>query len=205
MKRLVLPLICVLMLLGQAPRPGPIVGGGGGGSGTVSSGTSGQLAYYATTGSSVSGTTAIPNGTTATTQSAADNSTKVATTAYVDAAAAVPSARAFATLTDSATVAWAVSGCGDNRVLTLNHLTATRTVSISGMTSGCIYGLAHVQDSTGAATSSPGTCGSGGTWVVLNSGGTNVWASSTAANAYDFMTIQYDGLNNKCIVSYANN
>ncbi len=59
---------------------------GGGGSGTVNSGTANQIAYYAGTGTAVSGTNAIPNGTTATTQSPADNSTKVATTAYVDAA-----------------------------------------------------------------------------------------------------------------------
>lgn len=58
--------------------------GGGGGSGTVNAGTAGQIAYYATTGTAVSGTTALPNGTTATTQALADNSTKVATTAYVD-------------------------------------------------------------------------------------------------------------------------
>jgi hypothetical protein len=56
------------------------------GSGTVNSGTTGQLAYYAANGTAVSGTTALPSGTTATTQTAGDNSTKVATTAYVDAA-----------------------------------------------------------------------------------------------------------------------
>lgn len=59
---------------------------GGAGSGTVNSGTANQLAYYASTGTAVSGTNALPNGTTATTQTGGDNSTKVATTAYVDAA-----------------------------------------------------------------------------------------------------------------------
>jgi hypothetical protein len=53
-------------------------------SGTVASGTANQLAYYATNGSTITGTNAIPNGTTATTQTPSDNSTKVATTAYVD-------------------------------------------------------------------------------------------------------------------------
>ena len=38
------------------------------------------------TAANVSGTPALPNGTTATTQSASDNSTKLATTAYADAA-----------------------------------------------------------------------------------------------------------------------
>lgn len=57
---------------------------GSGGSGTVNSGTSGQIAYYSGTGTAVSGTNALPNGTTATTQATQDNSTKVATTAYID-------------------------------------------------------------------------------------------------------------------------
>lgn len=60
------------------------LGNAGSGSGTVNSGTANQLAYYASSTNAVSGTTALPNGTTATTQSQADASTKVATTAYVD-------------------------------------------------------------------------------------------------------------------------
>jgi hypothetical protein len=57
--------------------------GGGGGSGTVNPGTTGQVAYYPANGSAVSGTTALPNGTTATTQSAVDGSTKIATDQFV--------------------------------------------------------------------------------------------------------------------------
>ena len=53
------------------------------GSGTVNNGTANQLAYYASSGTAVSGTTALPNGTTATTQATGDNTTKVATTAGV--------------------------------------------------------------------------------------------------------------------------
>lgn len=75
------------------------------GSGTVSAGTANQLAYYNATGTTVQGlatanngllvtngsgvpsiATAIPNLVTATTQAALDNTTKVATTAYVDTA-----------------------------------------------------------------------------------------------------------------------
>jgi hypothetical protein len=55
-----------------------------GGSGTVNSGTANQLAYYASSTNAVSGTTALPNGTTATTQTTTDNSTNVATTAFVN-------------------------------------------------------------------------------------------------------------------------
>lgn len=63
--------------------------GGGGGSGTVNAGTTGQVAYYASNGTAVSGTSALPNGTTATTQTTGDNSTKVATTAYVASPGAI--------------------------------------------------------------------------------------------------------------------
>lgn len=55
-----------------------------GGSGTVGSGTTGQIATYASSGTAVGGASAIPSGITATTQSVNDNSTKLATTAYVD-------------------------------------------------------------------------------------------------------------------------
>jgi hypothetical protein len=53
------------------------------GSGTVNAGNSGQLAYYPSNGTAVSGTNALPNGTTATTQAVGDNSTKAATDAFV--------------------------------------------------------------------------------------------------------------------------
>lgn len=59
------------------------IGGAPTGGGTVNSGTINQLAWYAATGTAVSGTSAIPSAITATTQSPSDNSTKLATTAYV--------------------------------------------------------------------------------------------------------------------------
>lgn len=65
------------------------------GSGTVNVGVTNQLAYYPSSSNSVSGTNGIPNGTTATTQTALDNSTKIATTAYTDAAVAVLSVPIF--------------------------------------------------------------------------------------------------------------
>ena len=61
----------------------------GAGTGTIDSGTIGQLAYYAAAGTELSGTSALPNGTTASTQTASDSSTKVATTAYVAAPGAI--------------------------------------------------------------------------------------------------------------------
>jgi len=59
---------------------------GGAGSGA---GTAGQLAYFAATGNVVAGTSAIPSAITATTQSPGDNTTKVATTAYVASPGAI--------------------------------------------------------------------------------------------------------------------
>jgi hypothetical protein len=52
-------------------------------------------ASTATTAASLSGASTLPNGTTATTQSAHNNSTNLATTAYVDNAVSVPSAAPF--------------------------------------------------------------------------------------------------------------
>lgn len=59
------------------------------GTGQVASGTTGQVAVYPGAGTTVQGATALPNGITATTQSASDSSTKVATTAYVAAPGAI--------------------------------------------------------------------------------------------------------------------
>src|SRR5271170_5434052 len=55
------------------------------GSGTVSPGTAGQLAFYNASGTTVSGTNAIPAGTTATTPT---TNSQVATKQYVDDVAA---------------------------------------------------------------------------------------------------------------------
>jgi hypothetical protein len=62
--------------------------GGAAGAGSVASGTTGQIAGYSGTGTGIAPITALPNGTTGTTQLATDNTTKVATTAQVQLAAA---------------------------------------------------------------------------------------------------------------------
>jgi hypothetical protein len=75
------------------------------GAGTVNAGTAGQLASYAANGTVVSGTTALPTGTTATTVAAIDNSTKLATTAQ--AWSALPYASGYVNvLRDTTMVAW---------------------------------------------------------------------------------------------------
>jgi len=53
------------------------------GAGAIAAGTINQLAIYPAAGSNIAGSSSIPDGITATTQPASDNSAKVATTAYV--------------------------------------------------------------------------------------------------------------------------
>ena len=85
-------------------------------------------------GGTLSSSTALANGTTATTQSPADNSTKVATTAYVDAAAGANSVLKASLTTTSAT---------------------TDNVTITGMTSSghCALAAQNASAATNIATS----------------------------------------------------
>jgi len=53
------------------------------GGGTISPGTTNQIAIYPAAGNNLQGVSAIPNGITATTQAPSDNTSKVATTGYV--------------------------------------------------------------------------------------------------------------------------
>jgi hypothetical protein len=55
------------------------------GPGTINSGATGAIAYYGSSGETLSGTSALPNDTTASTQNLFDDSNNVATTAYNDA------------------------------------------------------------------------------------------------------------------------
>ncbi len=55
----------------------------------MGSGTIGQLGYFAAGGTVITGTSAIPSGITATTQAVNDNSTNIATTAYVQTPGAI--------------------------------------------------------------------------------------------------------------------
>jgi hypothetical protein len=81
------------------------------GAGTVNAGLTGQLASYAANGTAVTGTTALPSGTTATTVAAIDNSTKVATTAQ--AFSALPYASGYVNvLRNTSMVAWPMGSTG---------------------------------------------------------------------------------------------
>lgn len=80
--------------------------------------TANTLAVFNGTGTQTTPTTALPNGTTGTTQSANDNSTKVATTAYVDGA--INTSKIIYDATDGT----AVTAAGVNTIIKSNAITA---------------------------------------------------------------------------------
>lgn len=99
------------------------------GSGTVNSGTINQLAYYAGAGTAVSGTGALPSGTTAATQTAGDNSTKVSTTAYVDTGLALKAPLASPTFTGTPAAPTAAPGTNTTQLATTAFVAAAVTGS----------------------------------------------------------------------------
>jgi hypothetical protein len=119
------------------------------GSGTVNSGTANYLAYYSSTGTAVSGTSAIPNGITATTQSAGDNSTKVATTAYVNGAITT----ALGVPQDIAAAASCTISSGINIAYTSASLTAARACTMPAASAYSAGTVVSVQDQAGGVTS----------------------------------------------------
>ena len=103
--------------------------------GTAAALNIGGNAATATLAAGLSGTPPLPNGTTATTQAALDNSTKVATTAYTDAAVGVETARA--------------EGVETAKLAKANNLsdvasTATAKANLFGNTYGCLDGYDHL-------------------------------------------------------------
>lgn len=105
---------------------GTAISGGGAGSGTVNAGTANQLAYYPSSTNSVSGTNAVPNGTTATTQGAGDNSTKIATTAFVNSTAL--------TLANNTTASTQSAGDNSTKVATTAFVNSTALTLANGTT-----------------------------------------------------------------------
>jgi len=83
------------------------------------------------TAANLSGTPALPNGTTATTQSANDNSTKIATTAYVDANNTRNNAITATANAATANIAFRVNTITNNSAATL-----TITIPTSGAVDG---------------------------------------------------------------------
>lgn len=82
-----LSFLAILLLSASVAYGSGIFGAGGGGGGGIpadNSVTSAQILDNTILGGKINSSAAMPNGVTATTQAANDNSTKLATTAYVD-------------------------------------------------------------------------------------------------------------------------
>lgn len=105
-----------------------------GGSGTVNVGTANQLAYYPSSTNTVGGTNAIPNGTTATTQSTNDISTKPATTAFANPANSLGSS-GYNKFPSGLIIQWgnvSVANAGSTTVtLPIQNTSATYNVTIT--------------------------------------------------------------------------
>lgn len=164
-----------------------------GGSGTVNSGTAGQIAYYASSGTAVSGTTALPSGTTATTQSVGTNNTTVANTAFVQAFIPPQNVNVYstATYTFASTDAghllpFGGSGCSVARTWTLPPAT-TSGFGVgfqAGVTNSCAADLTINSTSTMGGLSSVVIPPNKQCWFVTDSTGANyVLDSCTALSA----------------------
>lgn len=159
------------------------------GSGTVNSGTTGQLAYYASNGTTLSGTTALPNGTTSTTQSPGDNSTKVATTGYVDALTSLTSG--FFVVGNGSNVSTGVAMSGDaslantgavtvNKILG-NTVPANSAGALTNNGSGTLSWTNYL--GVTGTTNLTGNVTYGGTFTVDWTNSRTQWASTYTAAA----------------------
>jgi hypothetical protein len=108
-------------------------------------------------------------------------------------------AMVYATLADSATVAWATNGPFSNASLTFTVHSGSRTLNVTGLINGGNYVLKLIQDSTGGEGL---TLGSGCTWKVIGGGGGAV-SLTASANAVDVLAWTYDGTN--CLATLGKN
>lgn len=122
----------------------------------TSAGTYNLLTWNTSTGA-VEKSTALPNGTTATTQSAGDNSTKVATTAYVDATATTSGSwTPSGTNVGSATGTYTKTGkqvfCYFNIIVSTNISGSSFNLTGLPFTNGSAYGAVTIGNYTPLGT-----------------------------------------------------
>ncbi len=109
-------------------------------------------------------------------------------------------ASAFSTLTDGATVTWAIgNSSAANQTLTFTTHGGSRTLNITNPVSGGNYVLKIIQDGTGVEGL---TLGTGCTWKVIG-GGAGAITTSTGANAVDILAFTYDGAT--CYATFGKN
>jgi hypothetical protein len=192
---------------------GTLIANNYGGTGVDSSASSGVAQLSS---GSWSFSTVLANGTTATTQTSSDNSTNIATTAYVKSqgygtgtvtsigltdntggftvgsspvtgsGSITITNKSVQTVTDASTVTFTVTS-GIVGTVTLG---GNRTLAISGAVNGGVYTLIVKQPSSGG----PYTLAMPSGTKVAGAGGGAV-VLSTAASAIDILTILYDGTN----------
>lgn len=126
----------------------------------------------------------------------------IPTTSSPTAVNQIPAAAPCTTsVTDSSAVTINTSSNGDTcETWTLTHTTSTRTLTVSNLASGATVELEYLQDSTGGALMTGGSCnGSTTSWRL---GGTTGFPTQsagfsmpiqTAANAPGWITIKFDG------------
>lgn len=106
---------------------------------------------------------------------------------------------AFSTLTDGATVTWAIaSSAGASSVLTFTVHSGSRTLNITNPVDGGYYNLVLIQDATGGEGL---TLGTGCTWRVGN-GGAGAITPSVTANAQDVLSFTYRASNTSCYLNF---
>lgn len=108
-----------------------------------------------------------------------------------------PSA-AFATLTDGATITWAITTLNANATVTLG---GNRTLNITGPVDGGSYVLTVLQDGTGTRGLVLGT---GCTWKV-SGGGAGAITPSTTASAVDVLAFTYKAGTTSCLANFNRN
>jgi hypothetical protein len=102
------------------------------------------------------------------------------------------------TLTDFSPIVWASGGrVQSNASVTLNHLTGTRNLAVTGLQAGAYLTLVIKQDSTGGANMGGGA---GCTWYVGGATGYTALGAgnfpiTTTANNINILAAYYDGTN----------
>lgn len=107
------------------------------------------------------------------------------------------------TLTDGSTVTWATTGGSASSTLLFTVHSGTRTLNLTGLTSGAFYSIALQQDGTGGEglLIPAGNC-SGGNFKVAG-GGAGLVSLTNAANAIDTLNIWF--VSGVCLVNVAHN
>ncbi len=116
----------------------------------------------------------------------------VVSSAETDGSVGNAATAAFSTLTDGATVTWAIASAYEaNAGLTFTTHGGSRTLNITGPVNGGTYVLFIKQDGTGGEGL---TLGTGCTWKISGAGAGAI-TPTTSANAIDLLTWSYDGTN----------